>query len=248
MSIHWIASYPKSGSTWVRFFLYAYSQGPITSSLAVNDSIPDLHRNPNLNLPRPLLIKTHFALSPSHPLIDQTDRAIYVVRNPRDILYSAYRFLRLTNDQVDQLTYAKAFINFRGDPAWKHMGFGSWHEHTNSWLDQKRFKVHLVQYEDLHSTPEKTFSDILRFLDIKIDPDKLKNAIHHASFDSMKQLETREKSSDKPSLFRGSQQQLNQGIRFVNSGLTGQSLNTITPGLEQSFKDAFSNALTRFNY
>src|ERR1051326_693324 len=79
MGIIWIASYPKSGNTWVRFLLANYLAGPIESSAQVEEAVPGYDRAAD---PRPLIeqrgtlyVKTHFPWGPGHPHAELTDRA-----------------------------------------------------------------------------------------------------------------------------------------------------------------------------
>ncbi len=125
MGITWLASYPKSGNTWVRFILSNAIFGPADKSIDVNRRIPDLHRRlPDDRLARagdgsddgaPLLAKTHFELSDAHPELSRTDRALHIVRNPRDVLLSALNYRRLNGVTEAQLsdrasdTFAAAF-------------------------------------------------------------------------------------------------------------------------------------------
>ena len=42
-AVTWLASYPKSGNTWLRFLLYSYYYGSVTVSAQVAERIPDIH-------------------------------------------------------------------------------------------------------------------------------------------------------------------------------------------------------------
>ncbi len=104
MGIVWIASYPKSGNTWVRFLLAAYFSGPIQSSEQVSAAIPDLLQGGD---PRPALargqtayMKTHLPWSAAHPYAADTDRAVVVVRHPKDVCLSCLKHPRLVPGPV----------------------------------------------------------------------------------------------------------------------------------------------------
>src|SRR5271166_938951 len=90
-SIIWIASYPKSGNTWVRFLACNLLFGRQVSAAALNALVPDLHEMQAATDPAPRgLLKTHFAYSPDLPCARYTAAAIYVVRNPADVLASNF--------------------------------------------------------------------------------------------------------------------------------------------------------------
>ena len=43
MEIVWLASYPKSGNTWLRFLLYCYLFGAPRDSAQILRKLPDIH-------------------------------------------------------------------------------------------------------------------------------------------------------------------------------------------------------------
>src|ERR1700691_3950002 len=90
----WIASYPKSGNTWVRFLVSHLLFGPLDSAATLNRLVPDIHElGAAVEAPStPVLMKTHFPYSPALPLAMQTAGAIYVVRDPADVMLSNYYY------------------------------------------------------------------------------------------------------------------------------------------------------------
>lgn len=193
MEVTWIASYPKSGNTWIRFLLSAYFFGecPHWNSVSrvvlefpklygqaqkAGDSPETLWRR-LLELgdklpPRPpgfppdLFLKTHHAATAGHPFFDRTQRAVLVVRNPRDVAMSAINHLNLLGERKvdDKRAYLQEFLRHGGDPVWKGYGFGTWREHARSWLRPHPFPVLLIRYEDLHADVVAEFEKIVRFI------------------------------------------------------------------------------------
>lgn len=263
--ILWLASYPKSGNTWLRFLLRAAVLGPPTDSIQVSQSIPDLHRPlptddsaASFGPVRP--IKTHFALTPEHPMLDRTARAVYVLRNPRDVLLSGLNYARLSGggkpSRGDDLAYARAFIARGGDPAFEAQGFGTWASHARSWR-AAGFPVHTIRYEDLQADAGGALRGVLGFisedLSAGVSDDAVARAVKASSFDNLRALEVREKhDKGKQSLTRrlfvGDQAAVRQGAFFMNSGKSGQRLDTIAPGLDAAFDAAFADSLREFGY
>ncbi len=260
MSTVWIASYPKSGNTWLRFMLYASLYGEPKRSADVPLRIPDIHRQMPFEPPAsgPTYIKTHFELTDQHPQINDTLKAIHIIRNPRDILLSALNYRKLAPKKGFSLTdtnknFAKEFIKCGGGPGWLQNGFGSWGSHARSWRNTDRFEVLNLRYEELKSDPASGLKDILAFLDISRTDDEIGLAVKHSSFDFMRALEIREKNADKSNdlskrLFVGTSEASKKGHFFVNKGLSNQSLNTIAPGLDAIFNNAFKDDLEEFGY
>ena len=253
MSIVWLASYPKSGNTWVRFLLYSVLYAPPAQSLDIARKIPDIHRPLPLDPPEGerLIVKTHFACSPSHPKIGQTRRAVLITRDPRDVLFSALNYRRLsgmTPQQMSDEQYARRFIAAGGDPGFGELGFGTWRSHIESWQGQTAFPVHTVRYEDLKADPGGHLRALLAFLDIDASDEAIDRALRASSFDAMRALEIREKSRDTRSLFIGDKASHQSRTYFMNSGKTGHRLSDIAPDLEAAFNTAFADAMRAHAY
>lgn len=256
--IVWLASYPKCGNTWVRFMLYAVLHGPAQTSIEVTRKIPDLHRPLPFDPPDgPFLpVKTHLMLTDRHPKLAETDRAIHVIRNPRDVALSALNYRRLSTGDakaIDAPAYLRSFIRGGGDPAWLGQGFGTWAGHAESWRSTDRFPVLPVRYEDLKADPRAVLAAMLSFLDVDADDARVDGAVKAASFESMRAMEIREKQkkSKDPSttrLFIGDPNATRQGIYFINKGASNQSLDAVAPGLDSEFDRAFGEQAARFGY
>lgn len=260
MGLIWLASYPKSGNTWLRFMLSSYLFGPPEESLAVAQRIPDLHRTIPGQLPPgdPELIKTHFLLSDQHPRFDETLGAIHIMRNPRDVALSALNYRKLTGEGARAFTesgYLKGFIKAGGDLDWLRIGFGTWAQHARSWTTTTRFPVLSLRYEDLKQDPQSGLRAMIEFLKIDFDQDRFDAAIKASSFEEMRALEIREKENQKPEknpldkrLFIGTSRATRKGVYFVNKGASGQSLAGVSPKLEDAFVQAFADDMRAFGY
>jgi len=262
MGIVWLASYPKSGNTWVRFLLYNAIYGRPAESLDIARKIPDIHRPIPFDPPTSdmMLCKTHFAYSVKHPKINQTDKAILIIRDPRDVLFSALNYRRLagmTSKQMSDEMYAKRFIASLGDPEFQSIGFGNWQSHIKSWQNNNNFPVHTVKYEELKTNTSDSLRSIIEFIGLDIDDERITQAVKSSSFDSMRALEIREKhqstknarsASQPKSLFVGTQGARQSKTYFMNTGKSGQSLTTISPRIEQAFCDAFAQPMNEHGY
>jgi hypothetical protein len=193
--------------------------------------------------PADLLLKTHLKASSDHPFLDRTRGAILVVRNPRDVAISAINYLRLMGKRVidDEKTYLHEFVSQGGDPQWKSYGYGTWEEHTRSWLEQRRFPVLLVKYEDLHADVVAEFERVIRFLHVNVDRSRLVRATELAEFRNLRQLEADRRRQ--AHLFPGHDKQL-----FMNRGQVRNSLATIDTNLDRRFEKVFRKGMKRFGY
>jgi len=258
MSIVWLASYPKSGNTWLRFLLHNVVYGVVESSEQVARRIPDIHADAGLKDPGPegtLYAKTHFKYSAAHPFQARTKAAVYIARHPIDVFLSAlnYRHLQdqnLTGAVLTDLAFADEFLRVGGDRRWELVGYGNWCEHVRTWLaGDKPFPVHVMRYEALKADTLGETRRMLAFLKIEVEDAALAKAVKASSFDNMRALEVREKSSNKvTAVFKGDKQRMQQGKLFMNKGLAGQSLAHIRPDLDARFKERFAGELAMLGY
>lgn len=254
MGITWLASYPKSGNTWLRFLLYAYLFGDIRTSGDINRKIPGIHRQPTAKPDEgeSLFIKTHFLLGERHPHLPLTERAVYIKRHPKDILLSGLNYHRMTGalpeNQTDE-QYARIFIARGADPIWIAHGFGTWDQHLTSWTTTDRFPVHVTTYERLKSDAAGELAQVLRFIGHEPDDARIEAAVKAAHFDQLRALEIREKTSgEQDKLFPGVVKRTKAPRFFMNKGRSGQSLDSIAPGLDALFERGFADAMRRHGY
>ena len=259
MRVVWLASYPKSGNTWVRFLLHDLLFGPAQVSIDIAQKIPDIHRRLPFDPPgpgRPLYAKSHYLFSDRHPHAARTDRAVHIVRHPKDVLLSALNYRRMTGTSAQELTdraYCEAFCRAGGDPGWIEQHIGTWASHAASWQNAP-FPVLRVRYEDLRADTPAALRAVADFLSIEADAARLAEASRRCSFEALRAMEAREKrdAPEDPSgtrrLFVGDANAAAAGRMFMNAGRSGQSLASIAPDLDAAFDAAFAEAMARFGY
>lgn len=203
-----LASYPRSGNTWVRFILGTILTGEKITWENMEEFVPDIYRNTDWELKknvRPRIIKSH------HSYDSRYNKVVYLVRDVRDVLLSYYnyhkKFNKLPNDyRLDK--FIKKFINGDLDD------FGSWGENVNSWIsngEKVKNGLELFRYEDLK---DNTFAEIKRmvdFLNIVATDKEIADAIEWSSFSNMRKLEDKQEDSD---LFKNADKKK----KFTNKG------------------------------
>ena len=141
MKVVWLASYPKSGNTFIRMLLHTYFFGELHDSEEVGKNIPDLHQQTSKNnsidthRDKKIIVKTHFRFSGNHPYAAATAGYVYILRNPRDVLLSNARYFGANENPSEFKEFSRAFINNFGVPRWQKMNMGNWPEHLASWLN-----------------------------------------------------------------------------------------------------------------
>ena len=226
--IFWIASYPKSGNTWLRALLssYFYSEdGIFNQNLLENIAqFPEkrffsdfnydtkivtdtskfwikaqekINRNNKLNF-----FKTHNILgsinNSNFTNKKNTVGAIYIVRDPRNVLTSLQNHYELSKDEALKfmLSEKKYIYDYHVKNDFSDFQFiSSWEKNYKSWINQKIFPVKLIRYEDLSLKTLDIFKEIIEFIHYtiqeKIDFNffKAQNSVKSTNFDSMKNME-----------------------------------------------------------
>ena len=180
-----LASYPRSGNTWVRFILSEILTHRVTHFDNVNQVIPEMGIHGQA---RPLLrgggrlIKTH------EPYRKEYKRAIYLLRDMRDCLLSQYaREKELgTVDAPDLDGYLLQFL------AGTTTGFGSWQNHVHGWLESplaRRGDLLVVKFEDMRCSTQEVVAQMLEFLAVPTDFQVLQEAIANNTVERMREKE-----------------------------------------------------------
>src|SRR6266576_1460422 len=189
-NIVWLASYPKSGNTWIRFLLLNLLYGKQESTEHLQTRIPDIHTR-GFTIPSPgpsvTYVKSHLKMD-GMPYLDRTWGFIYVVRNPIDVMLSNLSYVYLTyripddpqiRDDVKR-EYVAQFIEHRGDPRWLRDGMGSWDEHVESWhANPDQLPALFLRYEDLLADTSSELQRVCDFLGLKKTSDEIQSAVSY---------------------------------------------------------------------
>lgn len=178
-----LASYPRSGSTWLRFMLFESLTGRSADFDVVNKAIPYVgrHRGAEALLPGSgRLIQTHELFRAGR------QRIVYLVRDSRAVLLSMYRQQVRTGYPNDFEAFVEEFVGGNVEP------FGSWADHVSFWLGPERSTrddLLLVRFEDLKAEPAAILRQILSFVEIEAAGPRLASAIRNNDLNAMKRKE-----------------------------------------------------------
>ncbi|MEX0808674.1 MAG: sulfotransferase domain-containing protein [Dongiaceae bacterium] len=259
--IIWIASYPRSGNTWLRFLLGNLIGGPIEQSGQLLNLIPDIHRGISalhLHGPRSTLIKTHWAWHPELPLREDTFGAIYLSRDPVEVLESNLRFHARRHVGDDPASAAERrrqwiddYIENGGSRRWRHDGFGSWEENVASWTESKLPYPRLVlHYERLKSDPAGVLREIGRTLNLERSDDAIKAAIAASSVERLRAMEDAEVERRQPGIFYTPQvgDRLDDVVRFIGQNTAADASYRLTDDERARAQERFAPAMRRFGH
>ncbi|MDD2875958.1 MAG: sulfotransferase domain-containing protein [Acidiphilium sp.] len=269
----WLASYPKSGNTWLRAFIHNYftdaavpydinrltdlTTGESGAALyqrhdprpASTYSVADVmrlrslvHRDIMGNDTARVFVKTHNAALAVHgiPLVtpEVTERAIYLVRDPRDVAISYSAYLGISIDAMIGLMASDLAVSGGDDN--KVLEFiGSWSGHVQSWTATPNPKLLVLRYEDLLTNPSDGFGDVVRFLGTRPDPARLDRAIRFSEFTALRAQEQNTGFIERPA---------RAGSAFFRSGAAQQWRNRLNPASRCRIERDHADQMRRFLY
>jgi len=255
-SVVWIASYPKSGNTWVRFLACNLVFGPVHSAAELARLVPDVHELTGaceIHGPR-VLMKTHFPYSPRLPLATRTAAAVYIVRHPADVMLSNFHYARRRGAASWEQTferYLESYIGARGDPRWLELGMGSWEENVRSWMSPERdFPIMRVRYEDLLDDGLKLARSLREFLGLARTDEQIGRAAAAASFERLREIEEADIRAQRVGIFYKPYLRpgIEAGVRFMRAGRSGEGARALSASQRERFDAAFGTLQRELGY
>ena len=234
--IIWLASYPKSGNTYVRAFLSAYyfsENGHFDFSQIKNiDQFPHekffkqkvnnmkeaskqwMPIQRKINQDKKIkFLKTHSFLGNYEGNIftspETTLGAVYIVRDPRNVLTSLKNHFSLEDDKaLKMITDKERWLMSNNGSFASYTYISSWSNNYLSWLRNNHFRRLFIKYEDLITNKYETFRDIIVFTNTLmnraegVDKSKLQKAIETTNFNILKKKEISETFNGSESSFK----------------------------------------------
>ena len=184
-------------------------------------------------------IKTHEQYLPAYR------RAIHLVRDPRDVALSYFRFMQRERrlvfhaaDDVDATfdRYLDAFILGRLHPS------GSWQAHLRSWLDAATSgdaRILRLRYEDMRADPAVHVGRIATWLGFDISAAEAAQVAERCSLERMREAE---RESD-PRVFG----RVRPEVAYVGPASVGGWRAALTEAQQHRF-EAFADGLAQMGY
>jgi hypothetical protein len=204
-----LASYPRSGTTWLRFLLYETLTGESPEFGSIRAAVPSVGKQRGA---RPVLVGGG-RLVQTHETYSHGDRLVlYVVRDPRRVALSEYFWQKRNRTYDGSLAaFVEDFCRGRSNP------WGSWGAHVEFWRQSEpagNSHLMIVRYEDLSRDTFEVFRRVVNFLGANPEDDLVTAAIEHNCLHGMR-------SKEDAARRQGWRATARADIRFVNAGTGG---------------------------
>jgi hypothetical protein len=243
--IIWLASYPKSGNTWVRALLanlfWPDPAGPldinkiglrmlgdgrqemfaqVTGKPVADLTVDEVHaaragvQKLLTEMGRTQFVKTHSVYCKEaghdHIVPSLTEGAIYIVRDPRDVVLSVQRHFGKTAKQAVEMLNEKHMALGADEHRRVWNRLSDWSTHVKSWSGLGQ-RCCLVRYEDLQSRSLATMQMLCQWGGLTFTDDQINRALEHTAFKRMAAAEAE----------NGFIEATGKGSRFFRSGQVG---------------------------
>jgi Sulfotransferase domain len=179
-----VVSYPRSGTTWTVFMLRHALTGIPATFGNLNEAVPYLGGHARVSG----ILADGGRLIRSHETLDLGPRrVVYIVRDPRSVVLSEYRWQLMSGYFDGTLAdFVGDFVSGTANP------WGAWDRHVECWYAhtaRASGPLLVVRYEDLRQDPAAVLSRILGFLGSATSPTRLQAIVDANDLNSMRRSE-----------------------------------------------------------
>lgn len=239
-----IATYPRSGTTWLQMLLYQLLHGPDLDFEHINDVCPWFERGKLggaadrartlarfAQLPSPRIFKTHL---PYDRLRGYPCRFVYAYRDGLDVARSNYHFVSHGEPDFGSF-FRRHFLSGR-----LHANRGSWFSHVARWrANPERRRVLYVRYEDLRADLRQSARLLSEFCGAQRSAQELDSLLELCTFEAMKRHESK---FDYMAAMVLENKRATQGYAFLRNG--GRKEEPLV--LSVADRDAYQRELDRY--
>lgn len=221
-----LATFPKTGSTWVRFFLYnlltAEEREKEITLERMDHAMPEFANPSMFNFwPHPCarLVKTH----QSHRRIFRGHRSIVLMRDPRDTMVSLYYYMRASRI----VSFGGKFTDLLDHP---NLGIEAFVRFYASWLPHSDL---CVRYEDLIQDPKMWLARIAAALGLNASDRDIERSAERSSLER-----TRKAQAGSSAKYRS---QFRVGFMFARRGTPGEGANLFDEKAKSQYRRLANN-------
>ncbi len=187
------------------------------------------------------LVKTHNIRSKAFGIElipDQFTRsAIYIVRNPLDMVISYARHYGETIEKAAE-AIGRSDNSNDADKSTVTQFLGTWSEHVDQWTKPASYPICVLRYEDMLNDPQTAFSKLLEHLGVPVETDRLDRAIRFSSFDEVSKQEQQS----------GFVERSQKSDRFFGKGKSGYWRGELPDDIADKIMRDHERTMKRFGY
>uniref|UniRef100_A0A1A8LVL5 Sulfotransferase n=2 Tax=Nothobranchius pienaari TaxID=704102 RepID=A0A1A8LVL5_9TELE len=243
-----IATYPKSGTTWMQEVVPLILSGGDPASVETLhnwDRVPWLEEKQALVLnlderPSPRMLTTHFHydMMPAS-FFKVKPKVIYVMRNPKDVFTSSFHYFSSTSFLVKpgpQSEFLHKFLDGK-------VIFGSWFDHVKGWLNaEDKQHIFYISYEEMTKDLKDSVTRIAGFLEKPLDAEVIESITSRCLFKNMKKNKMSNYSAV-PSEFMDQTKS-----EFLRKGVAGDWKNQLTVAEAERFDAVYKEKMKDVKY
>ncbi len=228
----YLVSYPRSGNTWMRTMVgVLINPGEQGNPDFTRQNIPgiSISNAKKINsIISPRIIKSHsWYRSDIH-------RAIYIVRDGRDVLVSLYHYYITRENKI--LSFPEFYSDYINGK------YGQlWHENVESWLIRGKELLGddllVITFEQLKADTYQALSQTAKFLGLPAEKSEVEQALEASDISRMRKIEMQR---------RGPVDNINAS--FYRGGKTGEWKDLFTPEIREGFSRIAGKALNLAGY
>ena len=187
------------------------------------------------------LVKTHNARVTARGVTlipeEVTRSAIYILRNPLDMVLSYARHYGMTAEEAVQTVSHPDNAN-PPDEETVTQFMGTWSDHVRSWTAPAPFPLLVLRYEDMLADPRACFARLVQHLGMPLDVERLDRAILFSSFEELSEQEKKQGFIEKSQ----------KSERFFAKGQKDQWKTDLPAKLVKKMKHAHRKVMQKFGY
>ena len=276
--IIWLASYPKSGNTYIRSFLSAYyfsQDGEFNFDLLKN-----IAQFPNVEFfdkafdgvdnasehwlkaqkkikenKKILFLKTHSCLGnyKGRPFTskDFSLGGIYVVRDPRNVITSVKNHFSFDDKHALKfITNVNTGIRKTNSDDFRTWSLlSSWSNHYNSWIKSHNFRKLLVKYEDFENEKYSAFRDIIIFVNTLLNKtERIDKKKLERAIETTNFTVLKNKEKNEGFEEAAFSTKENKKQTFFNLGFNNRWKNILSDEIRQKIEAEFKNEMKELGY
>jgi len=243
-----IASFPKSGTTWMQNIVYSLVSNGDESFEQISNCSPFFEHKKTWGENGELadsvitaLEKTERRIFNTHLLWEMMPKEsgkgkyIYIMRHGEDVMTSFFHHM---SNQIEG-GFERKFSQFFDQSMDGSMAFGKWTDHLKSWWPSDDDCIFFVTYEEMKKDLRKVVDRLVKFLNIPRTKEEVDLLMERFTVKYMQQAKNKKSGNMQ---FQPVSVTWKKGFQFVRKGVVGDHKNHFSDDQITNFKKSVQNS------